>query len=309
MNGLFLFCLALTALVIFRGWRRGIIGLAYGIGSWIFIAVFVTMANPLVYNYFYDNEDIHDAVYDRVYPYADSYIPQITAQVELPARLADATAADEYKDVAEKYLNGDAEIPDEYKEAVEKYRSGDAEGALDELEKKGVTVPEKYQNAINALKNSGIDINEFAGELQEKGVDLGEISGSLSNSVKESAADIRKAAVETLAEKVTSYVLKAMAVVIVYLIAKVLCLLVKLMLSIVTSAGPIRFAVHVTGAAVGVIESLLYIWIILFVISLTQVTEWGASLYEQVEANPILLLLYENNALANFLGNLLQKTF
>lgn len=304
INGLFLFCLALTVLVVFRGWRRGLIGLIYGVGAWIFIAAFVTMANPPIYHYFMENEEIHDAVYERVYPYADSYVPQIAAQVKVPVRLA-ASVSPEDEEKIKQYLNDGGEVPDEYKGAVEQYLNGDTEGALDELEKKGVTIPEKYKETLDALEDSGVSANEILDGLKDKGIDLNDIAGAVGGSLKESAADIRKAAVEVAAERVTSYLLKAMAVVISYLLAKVICLLVKLALSVVTSVGPIRSAVHIAGAAVGVVEAVLYIWIILYVISLTQLTEWGASLYGQVEGNPILLFLYENNGLAAFLGNLL----
>lgn len=242
MNGLSLFFLVLTVLVIFRGWRRGLVGLIYGIAAWIFIAVFVMVANPPIYHYFMENEDIHDAVYERVYPYADSYVPQIAAQVDVPVRLADS-------------------VPAEYREILE--------------------------------------------GLKEKGIDPGDIAGAVGDSLKESAEDIRKAAVEVAAERVTSYLLKAVAVILSYLIAKIICLLVKLALNAVTAVGPIRSAVHVAGAAIGVVEAILYIWIILYVISLAQLTEWGAALYGQVEENPVLLFLYENNGLAVFLGNLL----
>lgn len=305
INGLFLFCLALTALVVFRGWRRGLVGLVYGVGSWIFIAVFVTMANPPVYHYFMENEDIHDAVYERVYPYADSYVPQIAARVDVPVRLAGTSASPEDEEKIKQYLSNGGEVPDEYKGAVEQYLNGDTEGALDELEKKGVTVPEKYKETLDALEDSGVSASDILDGLQDKGIDLNDIAGAVGGSLKESAADIRKAAVEVAAERVTSYLLKAVAVVISYLLAKVICLLVKLALSVVTSVGPIRSVVRIAGAAVGAVEAALYIWIILYVISLTRLTEWGASLYGQVEGNPILLFLYENNGLASFLGNLL----
>ena len=255
MNPLFLVCLVITGLSVFRGWRRGVIGLIFGVAAWLFILVFVIIARPLLYDALFQNDGFQDAIYHKVYPYADSAVPKLEAN----------------------YLNNSGKS---LSDAVRDVQNG------------GLTLPEKYQDMVDELKESGIDLGAVADTIEEGAVD--------------SVEDIRESVVSTAAEKVTDYILQAISVIAAYLIAKILCLIAKLILDTVTEAGPIRPVTHAVGAAIGAGEACLYIWILLYAISLIRLSPQGAALYEQVEANPFILFLYDNNALRGLLEGLLQ---
>lgn len=54
---------------------------------------------------------------------------------------------------------------------------------------------------------------------------------------------------------------------------------------------------HIGGLAVGLLEGLLIVWILFFVITLCQGSEWGSQMMEEIQGNPLLEWLYENNVL------------
>ena len=89
-----------------------------------------------------------------------------------------------------------------------------------------------------------------------------------------------------------------------YLLAKIICVVVKIILVVISEKEPIRTPVHLAGAALGMLESLLYVWIALYLIRLVSVTDFGASLALQVAESPYLSVLDQNNLLAGFLGHL-----
>ena len=48
-----------------QGWRKGILGIVYGLVSWIFIFIFVSVANPYILGYLKTETNIYDKVYEQ----------------------------------------------------------------------------------------------------------------------------------------------------------------------------------------------------------------------------------------------------
>ena len=54
---------------------------------------------------------------------------------------------------------------------------------------------------------------------------------------------------------------------------------------------------HAGGAAVGAVVALVIVWIAFLLITVTYSSEFSASCFAQIQQNPILTFLYENNPL------------
>ena len=296
MNPLLFVIIVISILAIVRGWRRGLFGIVYGIFSWAFMLAFVSMANPLLYQYMLNNEEIYDKVYDFVYPYADQAVPQLSSRVEVPVRMADLGAVQEY---LKNYTSGDnndesvhidkdvieqsgLDIPESVKqwipengidipsEVVEKAVNGEA-----------IEIPDQYEGVVEELEKRGVPVSDYIEEVNEK--------------LSETAGDIRKAAVAAAAAEATKKILKGLALLLTYLIAKAICLIVRLTAHTLMQNEAIHFLSRATGALAGMAEACLYIWILLAVISMFEMTPVGQKLYAQVQENDFLQMMYEND--------------
>ncbi len=294
MNALFLIIIILSALVIYRGWSRGIIVLAYGIFSWIFMIAFTAIANPILYNYFMNNEAVHDKVYEFVYPYADASIPQVSMKKETPQREAAPKGVDEDKKSDDDSIHIDKDIleegaknlPDALKDLIPEKGVDVPKDLVDKFQENGgISIPDKYQWAVDMLEDYGIDVEEYVDKAND--------------TIENTMEDMRKAAVEKAATEITKRVLKGLALIVSYLISKAVCTVVWFILNLIRKIGPLNKVVHLAGACVGVVESALYIWIIMFVISMVRPSPQGSLLYKQVEANPFLQFMYDKNPLTD----------
>ncbi|MBQ9631849.1 MAG: hypothetical protein IJV04_02890 [Lachnospiraceae bacterium] len=335
MNPLFVVIIIISALSIFRGWRRGIVGLAYGVISWIFILAFVGVANPMLYRYFMENEPIREAVYDRIYPLADAYVPKSVASEEMPEREAEpgrltlqstnrsrvegnadahapvaSQVVSDYLGVLQEYLkengyydekndtihidkelidNLDLDIPEEIEALIPEKGLDVPASVLEEMKKNGgIRIPSKYKFLVGLLESQGVDVSGFV--------------DSVNNKLEDTVVELREKAVARVAEEATDRILKVLALLITYIIAKLICVIARLSLKLITIVPPVNFLVKAAGAAVGAVEALLYIWVILFVIALVRPSPIGGDLYEQVEENPLLETMYEVNPLTEILG-------
>lgn len=66
-------------------------------------------------------------------------------------------------------------------------------------------------------------------------------------------------------------------------------------LDIVTNLPVLGFLNHMAGGAVGLAVSLLVVWVVFLIVTLAYTTEVGRSIYDSVQANSILRMIYENN--------------
>lgn len=101
-------------------------------------------------------------------------------------------------------------------------------------------------------------------------------------------------------EQVASLATQRIAWVISFLLISILLGILVHVLDILAKLPVIESINHLGGLAVGLLEGLVVVWILLFVIVLCQGTEWGRAMMESMQENPLLRLLYENNVLEQF---------
>lgn len=285
MNALTMAALVVMAICAIRGWRRGFVMLLYGIAAWVFIAVFVLIAHRFIYNYFMGNEMIYTKVYDFARPYVNKYVPE---------SILDVVNVENVISKATEKLVGDVD-PETIKIDNDFLSNIDA----DRLADYGIEIPEEYRGVVESMISK-------AAEGVDKGSDA---AGELIENAKERAGDagedLRNAMVDAATQTAVEYIFRAAAVFTAYLIAKIICVIVKIVLIVITERTPIRMAVHLAGAALGWFESVLYIWVALYVIRALEVTSFGRSLASQIDESSLLISLDSHNMLSGFLSFLL----
>lgn len=59
---------------ILQGWRKGILGIVFGLVSWIFVIAFVVFAHPYIENYLRDNTKTYDTIYEKTQEHLEKRI-------------------------------------------------------------------------------------------------------------------------------------------------------------------------------------------------------------------------------------------
>ena len=57
----------------------------------------------------------------------------------------------------------------------------------------------------------------------------------------------------------------------------------------------ISFLNRIAGAAFGLLQQLLVLWLLMLVVAVFSMTPWGSQFYEFVHGSMVLNLIYENN--------------
>ena len=86
MNIVLIVMLFILFFLTLQGWRKGILGIVYGLVSWIFIFIFVSVANPYILGYLKTETNIYDKVYEQAEKFVTNKaenLPQDTGLEEL----------------------------------------------------------------------------------------------------------------------------------------------------------------------------------------------------------------------------------
>ena len=296
MNILFFIILIIFAVCVIRGWQRSIFGLIYGVVTWVFMIVFVAIANPFIYVNLMANEKVHDAVYERVQPYAQKYVSETFEEKTTPKDDGKKND-DEKKSKKKEYVHVDKNVLDTLAEDLPApIQNLIPEGGVDvssdivDKVKKGspIEIPEKYAGLVEVLEDNGVDVSKYVDDLNSS------IDGKIEK--------LKKAAIKAAAEEAAKRVMRAMSFLIAFLIAKAVCVIVWIVFKLTMKIGLFNKMGRALGAAVGAVEACLCTWAILFAVSLIRLSEQGDALYSQVQANPFLALMYDNNPLLKIFG-------
>lgn len=116
---------------------------------------------------------------------------------------------------------------------------------------------------------------------------------------------------------VYDYVAKSVAIVIinaaVFLLLALMCKITFFILihntNSFTKLPIVRSIDKIGGGVLGALKALIYTWGFLVVVSITSTTEWSQQILAQIDATPILKLLYENNILLDIVGDFTKVLF
>lgn len=102
---------------------------------------------------------------------------------------------------------------------------------------------------------------------------------------------------EWLAEQAADAVVERIAWILAFILISILLGFLIHVLDIIAKLPGIDTINHAGGLAVGLLEGLVVVWILFLVITLCQGSEWGGQMMDEIQNNPLLELLYENNLL------------
>lgn len=102
---------------------------------------------------------------------------------------------------------------------------------------------------------------------------------------------------EWIAEQAADAVIERIAWILAFLLISILLGILIHTLDIIAKLPGIDTINHAGGLAVGLVEGLVVVWILFLVITLCQGSQWGGQMMEEIQSNPLLELLYENNVL------------
>ena len=104
MNIVLIIMLFILFFLTLQGWRKGILGIVYGLVSWIFIFIFVSVANPYILGYLKTETNIYDKVYEQAEKFVTNKaenLPQDTGLEDWYQSLTDAIPGNALGDVTD----------------------------------------------------------------------------------------------------------------------------------------------------------------------------------------------------------------
>ncbi len=119
----------------------------------------------------------------------------------------------------------------------------------------------------------------------------------INNAVTDSVNDMKNSAIEASAKEITKTIISATAAILVFVLAKIILLVVKIFTKFVTDIPIIKQVNELGGILYGVLEALLIIWILLAILSLIAPMIEQTGIMIAINKSVIGNLLYQNNIL------------
>ena len=208
----------------------------------------------------------------------------------------------------------------------------EAAGVSEEkLEEYGISIDDIVNGEISSeqLAEYGISKNVLAGlgaegsagieealekadipkDLQIKAIEMAELPEVFKSLLSDNNNDViyEKLGVKTLAEFVGEFLSKLIIHIVAFLCTFLLVTIVLraiiFALDIVSELPVLGFFNRLAGGVVGAAGGLIIIWLFFVVITLLYVTAFGREIYQVIQENAILNMLYENNPLMKLATN------
>ena len=106
---------------------------------------------------------------------------------------------------------------------------------------------------------------------------------------------------EQLAAQIAETVIQRIAWILSFVVVIILLGILIHVLDLIAKLPVLNSINHAGGLAVGLVEGILIVWILFFVITLCQGSEFGSQMMESIGENPFLKLLYDNNIIEQLL--------
>lgn len=208
----------------------------------------------------------------------------------------------------------------------------EAAGVSEEkLEEYGISIDDIVNGEISSeqLAEYGISKNVLAGlgaegstgieealenadipkDLQIKAIEMAELPEVFKSLLSDNNNDViyEKLGVKTFAEYVGEFLSKLIIHIVAFLCTFLLVTIVLraiiFALDIVSELPVLGFFNRLAGGVVGAAGGLIIIWLFFVVITLLYVTAFGREIYQVIQENAILNMLYENNPLMKLVTN------
>lgn len=167
------------------------------------------------------------------------------------------------------------------------------------------TVKKQMTNYVSERIEDSVEASSL--EIQKEAIDDLNLPSVIKDKLeKEYTTDnIIKLETDTLSEYVATsladILVRAVAVIALYIIIKILLTVLCVGLNLVSKLPVINGVNKYLGGAVGLAEAVIILWILCFILTAFSGTSSGAKILEAVSSNEILNFIYSNNMIMKFL--------
>lgn len=93
------------------------------------------------------------------------------------------------------------------------------------------------------------------------------------------------------------FVARVLSLVVTYIVVRIILRTIVLSAEILTKVPGLSLLNRLMGAAFGIVQQLLTLWIVFLVVAVFSSTSWGGALYHLIQGSMLMAKLYENNLL------------
>lgn len=165
---------------------------------------------------------------------------------------------------------------------IEKYIEDNVETATENVTQTGVSAQKKVINNLPLPKEIKKSLNENNTEESYTALKVDSFAGYI-------------------AESLADMILGAITFVLLFTILSILIRMLIHILDIVAKLPVIKTFNSIGGAIIGLVESVIILWILCIVITAFSATDWGQTVCSAIAENGLLSLIYDNNVIQQFI--------
>lgn len=160
-------------------------------------------------------------------------------------------------------------------------------------------IDETIENAI--IESLSRKVNE-EGNISEEATDLPtDMVNYINGAIQDVATEAKDTALVAASHQISMTIIQAGVAIIVFILAKVILMVVKLLTKFVTNIPIIKQVNEIGGLIYGVLQGVTIIWILLALISLISPMIQDGELLQNIQKAAIGNFFYENNLLLKWL--------
>ena len=285
------------------GIYKGAIKIAVSLVTTLLTLVIVFFATPFVADLIESKTPVDSMIKDQVMKTMASVASeQLAGAQEDGIDAEDVRKALEAAGVSEEKLQ-------EYGISIDDIANGEI--SIEQLREYGIS-----KNVLAGLGTEGstgieeaLENADIPKDLQIKAIEMAELPEVFKSLLSDNNNDViyEKLGVKTFAEYVGEFLSKLIIHIVAFLCTFLLVTIVLraiiFALDIVSELPVLGFFNRLAGGVVGAAGGLIIIWLFFVVITLLYVTAFGREIYQVIQENAILNMLYENNPLMKLATN------
>lgn len=281
-----------VALVLFIGFfvgiYRGAVRIAVSLVTTLLTLVIVTFATPYVAEGIAKATPLDDMIKDKV-----SSVMVNAAQAKLADSLEGGLSEDDVRDILDS-AGISEETLNQYGVTVEDIANGEIDS--EKLESLGIS-----QKLLEKAGEEAVSEAEIPRDMQQKAISEADLPEVFRNLLTENNNDViyEELGVNSFAEYVGNFLAKLIvniaAFLCTFLIVTIILRAVIFALDFVAELPGLGIINHLAGGVLGFAGALIIVWILFIFVTLLYTTAIGKDIFEAIQTEPILQLLYDNN--------------
>lgn len=286
---------AVFLICVVVGIYKGAIKIAVSIATTLLTLVIVFFATPFVAGVVEDKTPIHDMIKDQV--------------VKTMANAATSAVTGDEGGLSEEGVRKALKAAGISEETLEEHGLSVADianGKIDSetLKQMGIT-DNILAGANNKLSGAEevIEDAEIPKDLQVQAIEMADLPDIFKSLLSENNNDeiYKQLGVETFAQYVGEFLAKLIIHIVAFLgtflLVSLIVRAIVFALDIVSELPVLGFVNRLAGGVVGIVGAVIIVWILFIIITLLYITSIGQEMYQTIQNNSILAMLYEYNPL------------